>query len=96
MVGDLKFIVSCVLSVWEVITPVDRLWLHGLYVLHGPWCPLSEKGKRNESLAIYPIQSLPQQPTPGIEASAAMLLTEYDPKFQKFNQELIYFLTELL
>ena len=34
------------------------------------------------SLTIYPIHSLTYQPTPGTAASAAMLLTEYDPNLQ--------------
>ena len=30
---------------WEkIMIPMYRLWLHGLYGLHGPWCPLSQKG----------------------------------------------------
>ena len=42
----------------------------------------------SHSLTIYPIQSLPKQPTPGTDASAAMLLTEYDPNLQ-VSQKLI-------
>ena len=27
----------------KIIIPMYRLWLHGLYGLYGPWCPLSAK-----------------------------------------------------
>ena len=87
--AGLKLIVSCVLSLWEkLIIPVYRLWLHGLYGLYGTWCPLSEKGKRNQSLTHY----LPYTVIT-IAANTAMLLTEYDPNL-KINQELIYLLNE--
>ena len=37
--------VDFVLSVWaKIMIPVYRLWLHGLYGLHGPSYLLSEKG----------------------------------------------------
>ena len=33
-----------VLSMWgKIMIPMYRLWLHGLYGLHGPRCPLSPK-----------------------------------------------------
>ena len=36
---------DCVLSMWgKIMIPMYRLWLHGLYGLHGPRCPLFEKG----------------------------------------------------
>ena len=27
----------------KIMIPMYWLWLHGLYGLHGPWCPLSKK-----------------------------------------------------
>ena len=37
--------VGCGLSMWEeMLIPMYRLWLHGLYGLHGPWYLPSEKG----------------------------------------------------
>ena len=34
--------VDCVLSIWgKIMIPMYRLWLHSLYGLHGPHCPLS-------------------------------------------------------
>ena len=50
----LKSIVTCRLSMWrEIMIPMYRLWLHGLYRLHRPWCPLSPKRpSRTHSFAI--------------------------------------------
>ena len=39
----------------EIMIPIHMLWLHGLYVLHGPRCPLFKK----VYLIIHP-------PTPGM------------------------------
>ena len=28
---------------WKVMIPMYKLWLHGLYRLYRPWCPMSSK-----------------------------------------------------
>ena len=34
--------IYCVLSLWgKIMIPMYRLWLHSLFGLYGPWCPLS-------------------------------------------------------
>ena len=41
---SLLWSVDCVLSIWgKIRIPMCRLWLHCLYGLHGPQCPLSQK-----------------------------------------------------
>ena len=43
-----KLIVDCGLSMWgKIMIPMYRRWLHGLYGLHGPRCPLSPERPLN-------------------------------------------------
>ena len=39
--------VDCGLSMWKIMIPIYRLWLHGLYELYGPHCPLSPERPLN-------------------------------------------------
>ena len=54
MIGGIKVnCVLCVILLKEGINSNVQVLLHGLYGLNGPWCQLSEKGKRNQSLTYY-------------------------------------------
>ena len=52
--------IVCVLSKWgEILIPMYRLWLYGLYGLHRPSCPLSWKRPLNLSESAGPYVCLP-------------------------------------
>ena len=49
--------VDCVLSVWgKIMIPMYRLWLHVLYGIDGPRCPLSKKSYKLNDSPITPIE----------------------------------------